>query len=123
MRLIRSSMLEVLDSEFVKLARLKGLSEFIVILKHGLRNALIPVLTLFVFLATLITGAIVTETVFAWPGVGQLTLKPCSFETIHCRRPWSSWMPYSYCSSPSSWIFSMPMSIRAFVTHKVQVFP
>jgi peptide/nickel transport system permease protein len=80
MRLIRSSMLEVLDSEFVKLARLKGLSEFIVILKHCLRNALIPVLTLFgVFLATLITGAIVTETVFAWPGVGRLTFEAVLF--------------------------------------------
>jgi ABC-type dipeptide/oligopeptide/nickel transport system permease component len=80
MRLIRSSMLEVLDSEFVKLARLKGLSEFVVIMKHCLRNALIPVLTLFgVFLATLITGAIVTETVFAWPGVGRLTFEAVLF--------------------------------------------
>lgn len=80
MRLIRSSMLEVLDSEFVKLARLKGLSEFVVVLKHCLRNALIPVLTLFgVFLATLITGAIVTETVFAWPGVGRLTFEAVLF--------------------------------------------
>jgi peptide/nickel transport system permease protein len=80
MRLIRSSMLEVLDSEFVKLARLKGLSEFVVVMKHCLRNALIPVLTLFgVFLATLITGAIVTETVFAWPGVGRLTFEAVLF--------------------------------------------
>jgi peptide/nickel transport system permease protein len=73
-------MLEVLGSEFVKLARLKGLSEFVVVLKHCLRNALIPVLTLFgVFLATLITGAIVTETVFAWPGVGRLTFEAVLF--------------------------------------------
>jgi peptide/nickel transport system permease protein len=80
MRLIRSSMLEVLDSEFVKLARLKGLSEFVVVMKHCLRNALIPVLTLFgVFLATLVTGAIVTETVFAWPGVGRLTFEAVLF--------------------------------------------
>ncbi len=74
MRLIRSSMLEVMESEFVKLARIKGLSEWVVIWKHCLRNALIPVLTLWgVFVGNLITGAIVTETVFAWPGVGRLT--------------------------------------------------
>jgi peptide/nickel transport system permease protein len=74
MRLIRSSMLEVLDSEFVKLARIKGLSETVVVWKHCLRNALIPVLTLWgVFLGGLVTGAIVTETVFAWPGIGRLT--------------------------------------------------
>jgi peptide/nickel transport system permease protein len=74
MRLIRSSMLEILDSEFVKLARIKGLSETSVIWKHSLRNALIPVLTLWgVFMAGLVTGAIVTETVFAWPGIGRLT--------------------------------------------------
>jgi len=72
MRLVRSSMLEVLDSEFVKLARIKGLSQTVVVWKHCLRNALIPVVTLFgVFFALLVTGAIVTETVFAWPGVGR----------------------------------------------------
>ena len=74
MRLTRSTMLEVMESEFVKLARIKGLSEGVVIWKHCLRNALIPVLTLWgVFVGNLITGAIVTETVFAWPGVGRLT--------------------------------------------------
>ena len=74
MRLVRSSMLEVMESEFVKLARIKGLSEGVVIWKHCLRNALIPVLTLCgVFVSNLITGAIVTETVFAWPGIGRLT--------------------------------------------------
>ena len=74
MRLVRSSMLEVMGTEFVKLARIKGLSEGVVIWKHCLRNALIPVLTLWgVFVGNLITGAIVTETVFAWPGVGRLT--------------------------------------------------
>jgi peptide/nickel transport system permease protein len=74
MRLVRSSMLEVMDSEFVKLARIKGLSEWVVIWKHCLRNALIPVLTLWgVFVGNLITGAIITETVFAWPGIGRLT--------------------------------------------------
>jgi len=74
MRLTRSSMLDVMESEYVKLARIKGLSETVVIWKHCLRNALIPVLTLWgVFVGNLITGAIVTETVFAWPGVGRLT--------------------------------------------------
>lgn len=80
MRLVRSSMLEVLDSEFVKLARIKGLSETIVVWKHCLRNALIPVLTLWgVFLGGLVTGAIVTETVFAWPGIGRLTYEAVIF--------------------------------------------
>jgi peptide/nickel transport system permease protein len=73
MRLLRSSMLEVLDSEFVKLARIKGLSARAVIWKHALKNALIPVLTFgAIYLAILITGAILVETVFAWPGLGQL---------------------------------------------------
>jgi peptide/nickel transport system permease protein len=80
MRLVRSSLLEVLDSEFVRLARIKGLSEMVVIWKHSLRNALIPVVTLFgVFFALLVTGAIVTETVFAWPGVGRLTYEAVIF--------------------------------------------
>ncbi|MBM3225945.1 MAG: ABC transporter permease [Candidatus Tectomicrobia bacterium] len=80
MRLVRSSMLEVLDTEFVKLARLKGLRELVIVLKHCLRNALIPVITLFgVLLAQLVTGAIVTETVFAWPGIGRLTFEAVLF--------------------------------------------
>jgi peptide/nickel transport system permease protein len=80
MRLVRSSMLEVMDSEYVKLARIKGLSERVVIWKHCLRNALIPVLTLWgVFIGNLITGAIITETVFAWPGIGRLTYEAVIF--------------------------------------------
>jgi len=80
MRLIRSSMLDILESEFVKLARIKGLSELKVIWKHCLRNALIPVLTLWgVFMGGLVTGTIVTETVFAWPGVGRLTYEAVIF--------------------------------------------
>ena len=80
MRLIRSSMLEILDSEFVKMARIKGLSEFKVIWKHCLRNALIPVLSLWgVFMGGLVTGTIVTETVFAWPGIGRLTYEAVIF--------------------------------------------
>jgi len=80
MRLIRSSMLDALDSEYVKLARIKGVSEFTVIWKHCLRNALIPVLSLWgVFMGGLVTGAIVTETVFAWPGIGRLTYEAVIF--------------------------------------------
>jgi ABC-type dipeptide/oligopeptide/nickel transport system permease component len=80
MRLVRSSMLEILDAEFVKLARIKGLSEWLVIWKHCLRNAMIPVLSLFgVLIALLVTGAIVTETVFAWPGVGRLAYEAVIF--------------------------------------------
>jgi peptide/nickel transport system permease protein len=72
-RLTRSGMLEALGSEYIKLARIKGLSETIVVWKHALRNSLIPVLT---FAGTIfgraITGTVVVETVFAWPGVGRL---------------------------------------------------
>jgi len=80
MRLVRSAMLDVLDSEYVKLARIKGVAERAVVWKHCLRNAMIPVVTLFgVFFALLVTGAIVTETVFAWPGVGRLTYEAVIF--------------------------------------------
>ena len=73
MRLLRSSMLDVLDSEFVKLARVKGVPPRWVIWKHALKNAFMPVLTYTaIYLAILITGAILVETVFAWPGIGQL---------------------------------------------------
>ncbi len=73
MRLMRSSLLQILDAEYIKLARIKGLSEQTVIWKHAVRNALIPQLTSFgLTLAFLITGSVVIETVFAWPGLGQL---------------------------------------------------
>ena len=75
LRLVRSSMLEVLDSEFVKLARSKGVSQWKVIWKHALRNALIsPITYSSLFLASFITGATVVELVFAWPGIGRLAL-------------------------------------------------
>jgi peptide/nickel transport system permease protein len=74
MRLLRSSMLDVLNSEFVKLARVKGVAERWVIWKHALRNALIPVVTFgAIYFAIIVTTAIVVETVFAWPGMGRLT--------------------------------------------------
>ena len=73
MRLLRSSMLEVLDSEYVKLARVKGVVEHRVIWLHALKNALIPVITFAgIYFAILVTTAIVVETVFAWPGLGRL---------------------------------------------------
>ena len=76
MRLIRSSMLENLDSEYVKLARIKGIREWKVVWKHCLRNAAIAPLTYFgVFSAAILTGSIITETVFAWPGMGALILQ------------------------------------------------
>ena len=80
MRLTRSSMLEVLGSEYVKLARLKGLSEALVIGKHAFKNALIPVLTLAgINLVVMVNVAVVVETVFAWPGVGRLLYEGISF--------------------------------------------
>ena len=73
-RLMRSSMLEILSAEYVKLARAKGLSENAVVWGHAVRNALSPQLTSFgLTLAFAITGSVVIETVFAWPGVGQLS--------------------------------------------------
>jgi len=75
-RLGRSSMLEVLDSEYVKFARIKGLSERIVIWKHALKNAVIPVLTFAgLTLAGLLNGSVAIEVVFAWPGIGRLMLQ------------------------------------------------
>jgi peptide/nickel transport system permease protein len=76
LRLTRSSMLEVLSSDYVKFARLKGLHEQVVLWKHGLKNALLPVITFAVLLfVQFLGGAVVTETVFAWPGLGRLILE------------------------------------------------
>jgi peptide/nickel transport system permease protein len=75
-RLVRSSMLEVLDSEYVKFARVKGLSENIVVYKHALKNAVIPALTFGgLTLAGLLNGSVAIEVVFAWPGIGRLMLQ------------------------------------------------
>jgi ABC-type dipeptide/oligopeptide/nickel transport system permease component len=73
LRLTRSSMLEVLRSEYIKLARLKGLPGYVVITMHAFKNALIPVLTLAgVNLVVMINAAVIIEVIFAWPGVGRL---------------------------------------------------
>ncbi len=72
-RFVRSSMLEVLRQDYVRTARAKGLVERAVIVKHALRNALIPFVTILVLqIPSLFAGATITETVFAWPGIGSL---------------------------------------------------
>ena len=78
-RILRSSMLEVLDSEYVRLARAKGASARAVIWRHAFRNALLgPITFAALTLASLITGSIVVETVFAWPGLGLLAVQAVS---------------------------------------------
>jgi peptide/nickel transport system permease protein len=80
MRLMRSAMLDVLGSEYVKLARLKGLPQIMIIGKHALKNALTPVITLAgINLVQMINVAVIVETVFAWPGVGRLLYEGVSF--------------------------------------------
>src|SRR3954454_23941723 len=80
MRLTRSSMLEVLGSEYIKLAKLKGLPQRLVIAKHAFKNALIPVLTLAgINLVIMVNVAVVVETVFAWPVIGRLLYEGVTF--------------------------------------------
>jgi len=72
-RYIRASMLEVMRQDYIRTARSKGLTERVVIIKHALRNALIPFITIIVFsLPGLFGGAIITESIFSWPGMGRL---------------------------------------------------
>jgi peptide/nickel transport system permease protein len=76
LRITRSSMLDVLDTEYIKLARLEGLPERRVIWRHGLKNGAVSILTTIGFmLIAVVSGAVVTETVFAWPGVGRLLVE------------------------------------------------
>lgn len=75
-RMMRSSMLEVLGQDYIKTAKAKGLAPSMVILKHALKNASIPVVTIIgMELGTLLGGAVITETIFAWPGVGRLAVQ------------------------------------------------
>jgi len=75
-RMIRSTLLEVLTEDFIRTARAKGLAESTIIIRHGLRNALLPVITLLgLQLGALLGGAVITETVFSWPGVGSLIIE------------------------------------------------
>jgi len=75
MRIVRSSMLEVLNSEYIKLLRGKGMPRHVVIWKHAFKNAAVPVFTLFALnFANLVAGAVITETMFTWPGIGSLVV-------------------------------------------------
>ncbi len=75
-RMVRSSLLEILNEDFVRTARAKGIEERVVIWKHALRNALLPVITILgLQLGGLLGGAVIVEWVFSWPGIGQLTIE------------------------------------------------
>jgi ABC-type dipeptide/oligopeptide/nickel transport system permease component len=78
-RMTRSAMLDALNADFVRTARAKGLSEWIVTLKHALRNALIPVITVVgLDFGAYLTGSILTETIFSWPGIGRYVVNAIS---------------------------------------------
>jgi peptide/nickel transport system permease protein len=78
-RMVRTSMLEELNQDYIRTARAKGLPERTVVYKHALRNAAVPVLTVVgLQFGSLLAGAIVTETIFAWPGIGRLTVQAIS---------------------------------------------
>ena len=80
-RITRTSMLEVIQEEYIKTARAKGVSEFWVISKHALRNCMIPILTIIgIQIGALLSGSIITETIFDWPGIGSLLV-----QAIHAR--------------------------------------
>ncbi len=75
-RMTRATLLEVLNEEYIRTAKAKGLSDPAIIIHHALRNAALPIITLLgLQLGTLLGGAVITETVFAWPGIGQLTVE------------------------------------------------
>ncbi len=78
-RLTRSSLLEVLSKDYIRTAQAKGLKQRVVVAKHALRNALLPVITIVgIQFGAMLGGAVVTETVFAWPGVGRLIVNAIS---------------------------------------------
>jgi peptide/nickel transport system permease protein len=75
-RMLRSRMIEIMQQDYIKTAKAKGVKGFFVIMKHALRNALLPVITILAMqLGTLLGGAVITETIFAWPGVGRFMLQ------------------------------------------------
>jgi peptide/nickel transport system permease protein len=79
-RLTRSGMLEVLNQDFVRTARSKGLAGTTVVVRHALTNAIIPVLTIIgLQIGVLLSGAVITESVFAWPGIGKLIVDAIFF--------------------------------------------
>jgi peptide/nickel transport system permease protein len=74
-RMVRSALLEVLNEDYIRAAKARGLSRFSVIVRHGLPNAALPIITVLgMQLGALLTGAVITETIFSWPGIGQLTI-------------------------------------------------
>ena len=78
-RMVRGAMLEELSSDYVRTARAKGLPASVVLVRHALRNALIPIITILgLQFGTLLAGTIVTETIFSWPGIGRLTVQAIS---------------------------------------------
>ncbi|MGE3388355.1 MAG: ABC transporter permease, partial [Bdellovibrionales bacterium] len=78
-RMTRSSMLDVLREDYIRTARAKGLGDWAVIGRHALRNALVPIVTVIGLMgSTLLTGAILTETIFAWPGIGKWLVQSVS---------------------------------------------
>ena len=78
-RMVRTAMLEELGQDYIRTARAKGLPEHVVVFRHALRNAIIPVMTLVgLQFGALLAGAIVTETIFSWPGLGRLTVSAIS---------------------------------------------
>jgi peptide/nickel transport system permease protein len=96
-RLTRSSMLEVLGQDYIRTAWSKGLSQRLVVLRHALRNALIPVLTAFgLQLGWLLGGAVVVESVFAWPGLGRLMVEAISIRDITVVQAGLFWFALSF---------------------------
>src|SRR5678815_942333 len=88
MRLVRSGVIEVMNMDFIKTARAKGVAEPMVVVKHAFRNACIPVITVLgLQFGQLLGGAVITETVFAWPGVATLTVESIrnqDFPVVQC---------------------------------------
>lgn len=75
-RMTRSSMLDVMQTEYIRLARLKGLPEYVITWKHAFRNAVLPILTMFSLqFVFFVSGSVIVENIFAWPGVGQLSIQ------------------------------------------------
>jgi len=88
MRLVRSGVIEIMNTDYIRTARAKGFGERMVVVKHAFRNACIPVITVLgIQFGQLLGGAIVTETVFAWPGVATLTvdsIRNQDFPVVQC---------------------------------------
>ena len=98
-RLMRSAMLDVMDSEYIKLAKAKGVSTRSLIWKHAFRNALIPPLTLAgVSMPAILTGSITTELVFAWPGMGQLAIQARYTSDYPLRQGLTIMFTLGYCA-------------------------